>query len=406
MRVLVMHRIPDSFAHYARNIDHDLHEVTYVSAPDRAATLPTGVRATFLDRPGTGDTADEVLAAVAGLPAPDVLVAMSEYDLLAAGRVRDALGVPGPGEADVLPVRDKVLMKAAAEAGGLRTPRYLPLGDALAGGPSSVPWKGRTVLKPLSGASSEGVSDYPDVASALEAGRAVDAAGHEIEEFVDGPIVHLDGLMHGGELGVVVTSKYVGTCLRYAALGEPLGSVQIATPPPLAAWATRALRAVGIHDGPFHLEVILAAEGPVFLEVGARVGGADIVDAVELATGVHLQSAQVRQLVGSPLGSGPSRDPGPGPDERYAFFMFPGHTLGSRHCRITGEDPFRASPLVHRWVQRTPDEPIKDTITYADSDIPVAGVLGPATADELTDFMLAMFTTIKIHPAPEPGEAS
>ncbi|MEO3787451.1 hypothetical protein ABGB12_29340 [Actinocorallia sp. B10E7] len=397
MRILVMHRIPDSFARYAQNIDHERHEVTYVSAADRVATLPQGVRARFVERPGTGDTAREVLEAVAGLPVPDLVIAMSEYDLLPAARVREALGTPGPREADVLPVRDKVVMKAAVEAAGLRAPRYLPLGAALAGGESAVPWKGRTVLKPLSGASSEGVSEHPTVAAALKAGRSVDAADHEIEEFVEGPVIHLDGLMADGDLHSVLASRYLGTCLSYAREGTPLGSVQIDTPPDLADWARDCLRAVGVLDGPFHLEAILSGEGPVFLEVGARPGGADIVDAFELATGVHLQSAQVLQLVGETAGLPPARTPGP--DGMYGFFVIPGHTLGSRYCRISGEERFRDDPLVHRWVQRAPDEPVKDTITYADFDIPVAGVIGPASSEVLEGFLTELFATIRVEPA-------
>src|ERR1700733_11775660 len=76
MRILVMHRFPESIARYAENIDHAKHEVTYVSVPNRLATLPAGVPARRLQRPGTGDPADEVLAAVAGLPRPDLVIAL------------------------------------------------------------------------------------------------------------------------------------------------------------------------------------------------------------------------------------------------------------------------------------------------------------------------------------------
>jgi biotin carboxylase len=403
MRILVMHRVPDSFVHYAENLDHEQHDVTYVSASDRLGTLPRDVSACFLERPGTGDTAAEVVEAVTGLPTPDLVIALSEYDLLPAARVREALGAPGPRERDVLPTRDKVVMKSAVAVAGLRTPRFVPLPDALAGGAQTVPWKEQTVLKPLSGASSEGVRAFPTVGEALEAARldpSLPVEDYEIEEFVTGPIIHVDGLVAAGEMVAVQASRYVGTCLGYAN-GHPLGSVQVETPLDVADWTLRCLHAVGIDDGPFHLEAIESAEGLVFLEVGARFGGADVVDVFELATGVHLPSAQVRQLVGGPGSRTTAKVPGP--DERYGFFVVPGHTLGSRYCRISGEEAFRDDLVVHRWVQRAPGEPIKDVITYADSDVPLAGVVGPAPSHVLERFFTEMFASVRVEAAPFPA---
>jgi biotin carboxylase len=375
---------------------------------ERLATAPHGVPARRIVRPGTGDTATEVLAAIAGLPVPDRVIALSEYDLLAAGRVREALGLPGPHEADVLPTRDKVAMKAAVARAGLRVPRFLSLTAALAeraaaaqptGGEAAAPWAGRTVLKPRAGASSEGVQTFATVADALEFSSrepGLTAADYEIEEFVDGPILHIDGLVADGEEVAIVASRYVGTCLGYAQ-GQPLGSVQIDTTASMTDWTLRCLRAVGISTGPFHLEAIEARNGLVFLEVGARFGGADIVDTFELATGVRMPATQLRLLV-----EGTDARPAvrvSGPDQRYGWFVGPGHRLGSTTCRISGERRFRDSPMVWRWVQRRPGEPVKQLITYADADVPVAGVLGPAPAAELHDFLSGMFETVRVDPA-------
>jgi len=399
MRILVMHRVPDSFVHYAKNIDHTRHDVTYVSAPDRLATLPADVPARRLQRPGTGDTAAEVLAAVAGLPRPDLLIALSEYDLLPAARVREALGVPGPVEREVLPVRDKVVMKTAVAGAGLRVPRFSGLAAAVRDGASPVPWHGRTVLKPRAGASSEGISTFPTPAAALDAVRSgatpVPLDEYEIEEFVEGPIIHVDGLLAAGQFVVVQSSQYVGTCLGYAE-GSPLGSVQADTDSAVTDWALRCLKAVGIEGGPFHLEAINAADGLVFLEVGARVGGADVVNAFELATGVHMPSIEVQLLVGEMPATSLGRLPEP--DRRYGWFVFPGHTIGTGSCLVSGTEPFRSDPIVRRWVQRQPGEPIKQAITYADSDVPLAGIIGPGTTDALERFLTVMFESVRVEP--------
>jgi hypothetical protein len=400
MRILVLHRIPNSLVRYPESIDHERHDVTYVGVPERLATLPANLRARRIERPGVGETATEVLTAVRGLPRPDRVIALSEYDLIPAGRIREALGVAGDHEADVLPARDKVVMKTAVANAGLRVPRFAPLPKALAGHAGAVAWAGPTVLKPLAGASSEGVRAFPTVADALEAARRqvppIATAEFEVEEFVAGPIIHVDGLLAAGEPVAVQASRYVGTCLGYAE-GQPLGSVQIDTRPSLVRWTLACLRAVGIQTGPFHLEAIEAADGLVFLEVGARFGGADVVDTFELATGIRMPSTQLRLAVEGIATRTEARAPGPG--ERYGWFIWPGHTWGTACCRIVGEEGFRRDPLVWRWVQRGPDEPVRPVISYADADVPLAGVVGPASTPALERFLTELFATVQVERA-------
>lgn len=403
MYIVVLHRVPDSLVRYADAIDHDQHDVTYVGTADRLASLPTALRARRIARPGTGDTAAEVLAALAGLPRPDLVIALSEYDLLAAAQVRAALDVPGDREDDVLLVRDKVTMKAAVAAAGLRVPRFSPLPDALAG--RDVGWAGRTILKPRARASSEGVQELDSVAAALAVARdqlpADAVAEFEVEEFVEGPIIHVDGIVVDGRPAVVQASRYVGTCLGFAE-GLPLGSVQIDTTPEIVDWSLRSLAAVRVRTGPFHLEGIESPDGLVFLEVGARFGGADVVDTFELATGVRLPTAQLRMLV-SPDYTPSARESGP--TRRFGWFVWPGHHLGTPYCRISDASAYPDCPLVHRWVQRRPDEPVKGVITYADADVPLAGIVGPGSSAALEEFLTEIFAKVQVDPA-GPAELS
>lgn len=120
---------------------------------------------------------------------------------------------------------------------------------------------------------------------------------YQLEEFVTGDILHFDGLVADGELLTTTASRYVGTCLGYAN-GEPLGSFHFPLSSLAREWTSTVLSAVGIRNGSFHLEAIDSPEGLVFLEIGNRVGGADVVTTFELATGVHLPSEELRILVG------------------------------------------------------------------------------------------------------------
>ena len=123
MKILVLHRIPYLKIEYARGINHETHDVTYVGTAEILATLPPWLRCLKIERPGTGDVVIETLHAVTGMEF-DKVISLSEYELLAAARVRSALGVGGPKEEDVLKVRDKVIMKEAVQSAGIRVPRF------------------------------------------------------------------------------------------------------------------------------------------------------------------------------------------------------------------------------------------------------------------------------------------
>lgn len=402
MRILILHRVTDKMIRHATGIDHAAHDVTYVGPADRLATLPSDLRCTRIERPDTGDLTEEVLTAVEGLPAFDMVLALSEFDLIAGARVRAALGVPGDTEEEIRPWRDKVVMKSMVAAAGLRVPRFLSLTEALAAGPDGLPWTGETVLKPLDGAAAMNVHIYPTPAEALaavrEAGVVPEGAerdGFEVEEFVTGPIIHVDGMLIDGKPMSVQASRYVGTCLGYAE-GTPLGSVQIELTPELSRWTLDCLAAVNITTSLFHLEGIETPDGVVFLEVGARFGGADVVDTFELATGVHLPSRYLQLVTGGVAAeelSWPEAD-----GSRYGWFCWPSHKLGAEYCRIEGAEAFRESPLVYRWSQRTEDEPIKAVLSYADTDIPLAGVVGPGGSAELDRFLSDAFSSIRVEP--------
>ena len=158
MRILILHRIPFQEIRYDRVIDHGSHEVIYVGTTRALADVPAGLRCTRLARPGRAPTWEEVLAATRGLPPPDRVVSLSELELLDAARVREALGVPGARVPAVQVVRDKVRMKQAIRARGLRAPRFvecLAVEDGSAG-PDAPAWIGKTVLKPRTGACSRG----------------------------------------------------------------------------------------------------------------------------------------------------------------------------------------------------------------------------------------------------------
>jgi len=271
----------------------------------------------------------------------------------------------------------------------------------------SSPWPGPTVLKPHLGASSVDVvifdvstAAYKSIANGHSGVAELDKdnpslSNFEVEEFIDGPILHFDGLVRQGRVLVLDASEYVGTCLRYAQ-GQPMGSFQINYSDSTRKWVERVLDAVQIHNGSFHLEAIIHSGELVFLEVGNRVGGADVVATFELATNIHLPTCELRILLNEPvcdvLPAG-----GAGGRSWYGWFVYPGHHLGDHSFDgFDGAEAFRSSPEVVTWNELAVGAPLPDHITYGAGETVLGGIVGTDSPKKTQDWLIQLFQQARI----------
>jgi hypothetical protein len=126
---------------------------------------------------------------------------------------------------------------------------------------------------------------------------------YEIEQYVAGDIMHADGVVDAdGRCLFLVVSRYVSTCLDFEQ-GTPFGSV-IQTEPLVRAAAEdftlRCLKALDLKGSAFHLEFFDTGHELVFLEIGARVPGADVPNVIDDVTGVNLFRLWVDVMLGIP----------------------------------------------------------------------------------------------------------
>ncbi|WP_340563520.1 hypothetical protein [Streptomyces sp. GSL17-111] len=156
-----------------------------------------------------------------------------------------------------------------------------------------------------------------------------------------------------------------------------------------------------IEDGSFHLEAIAHKGELVFLEVGNRVGGADVVATVELATGVHLPSYELRALLGEPVAEAL---PEPPAERRwYGWFVHPGHHLKERTFPgLDGAAAFRDSPHVVVWNELTPGSPLPDHITYQAGETALAGIVSGETPEDTRALIVDMFASLSVRTRPVP----
>jgi biotin carboxylase len=226
----------------------------------------------------------------------DRIVALDDFDLETAAALREHLRVPGMGETTTRYFRDKLAMRVRAREAGIPVPEfehvlnYEILHDYLSR--VSPPW----LVKPRFEASATGIKR---ISTADEFWEIVDDLGerqsfHLVERYVPGEIYHVDSIVNDREIVFAIASKYGQPPLDVAQGGGVFTSATVRRgsddEQALLALNREVLGAFGLLRGVSHTEFIKGRDDGrfYFLETSARVGGANIVELVEAATGINL----------------------------------------------------------------------------------------------------------------------
>lgn len=136
------------------------------------------------------------------------------------------------------------------------------------------------------------------VAYSAQNGRS---GGVIVEEYMRGPEVSVEIIVLDGEPHVLnVTDKLTTGAPHFVEMGHSQPSrLDGDSLEKIRDLACRAVKAVGIQDGPAHVEIILTENGPKMVELGARMGGDCITThLVPLSTGVDMIEATLRIACG------------------------------------------------------------------------------------------------------------
>lgn len=226
------------------------------------------------------------------------VVPLDDYDVEMAATLREHLRIPGMGESTARYFRDKLAMRVRARDRGLLVPDFVHIlnydvvREFMHKAPP--PW----VLKPRSEASSVGIKK---VNTADELWPLLEALGdrqsfYVLERYIPGDIFHVDAIVSEREVIFAEVHEYgkppmtvsheggiftTRTVLRGSTDEQVLQALnwQVSEALDFVRGATHTEFIKGRDDGRFY-----------FLETAARVGGANIVEMVEGATGVNLWS--------------------------------------------------------------------------------------------------------------------
>ncbi|MFI7382780.1 hypothetical protein [Streptomyces sp. NPDC049813] len=307
MSVLVLHRFPLGPFPYDRWLaDHD-GGVVLIAARDRieqggerVPDGPGGYRhLEILDSFDDDEAVTRRALELARRHGVTHIVAHHEAELLRAALLREELALPGPRRDDVLPFRDKVLMKERAAAAGIDVAPHtlartaadardfaerhgLPLVFKARDGFGSV---GLRIVR-----TEEELADHIDREFPAGAAPRTDVL---VEAFVPGRMCHVDGLVAGGRTAVSCASQYQYDLASFQTDRGARIDLTLDPDDPvtarLQALTDELLRALGAPaDTAFHAEIFHTPDDRLVLcEIACRPAGGRVRDVVQAAYGIH-----------------------------------------------------------------------------------------------------------------------
>lgn len=162
------------------------------------------------------------------------------------------------------------------------------------------------IMKPTDNAGSRGVvlvNSYEELINAYEYSHKQSRSGNVIiEEYLQGDEVSVEVMVVDGEVNILaITDKLTTGAPHFVEMGHSQPSrhpLDVQTE--IKKLATKAVKAVGIHTGPAHVEMMVTSHGPVMIELGARMGGDCITThLVPLSTGIDMIKATIDLALGN-----------------------------------------------------------------------------------------------------------
>jgi ATP-grasp domain-containing protein len=225
----------------------------------------------------------------------DQIIALDEFDVETAAALREHLRLPGMGITATRNFRDKLVMREKTHQAGILVPdftqvlNYEKLHEFMDRVPA--PW----VLKPRAEASSMGIKK---VHHQDELWRLLYQLGDRqsyflLERYVPGDVFHVDSVVWDDNVAFANVSKYGRPPMNIYHEGGVFVTRNVANnsedAKALKKLNAQVIKALGLARGAAHAEFIQGHDDGqfYFLEIAARVGGANISDLIEQATGVN-----------------------------------------------------------------------------------------------------------------------
>jgi len=245
------------------------------------------------------------------------ILSVDDSATLVAAQASAALGLPHNDPGAALAARDKLVMRERLAAAGVPVPPFRPYPATADPAAIAATVAYPCVVKPLRLSGSRGViraDNAAEFVAAFERTRAMlFAEGYApaetqllVEQFVPGVEVALEGLLTGGRMQVLALfdkpDPLDGPFFEETIYVTP-SRLPSATQDAIARRTAQAAAALGLREGPIHVELRVNAEGVWPIELAGRSIGGLCSSILEFGTGVTLEELILRHAVGLPLPS-------------------------------------------------------------------------------------------------------
>lgn len=232
----------------------------------------------------------------------DRIIPLDDFDVETAASLREHLRCPGMGDTTARYFRDKLAMRVQARDAGIEVPDFVHVLNYQDVDEYTRRVPGPWVLKPRSEAGSVGIKK---IHSTEQLWHEIHQMGdkqsyHLLEAYVPGDVFHVDSVVYDKKVLFGRAHRYGVPPFNIWNQGGVFSSQTLAVSDPLGMHLLdlnqHIVEAMGLVRGVTHTEFIRAhQDGKIyFLEMAARVGGANIDKLVEASSGIDLWAEWAR----------------------------------------------------------------------------------------------------------------
>ena len=252
----------------------------------------------------------KVLEAATSHKIDGIMTLASDMPMRTVAAVARELGLVGIDEATALKATNKACMRQALQAAGVPIPLFARVEseeEFYKAVEKMHNLASQCIVKPADNSGSRGVTllksfDGKLLKDTYAYSRTYSRSGEVIvEEYMEGPEVSVETLSINGVCHVIqITDKLTTGAPYFVEMGHNQPSLlDRQTQEAIAQVAKAAVCAIGITDGPAHVEIKVTGDGPKIVEIGARLGGDNITThLVPLSTGVDMVKCCIQIALG------------------------------------------------------------------------------------------------------------
>lgn len=248
---------------------------------------------------------DAVVTAARKFRAEGVMTLATDMPMRSVAAVAEAMNLPGISMDTAIKATDKGEMIKAFKQADVESPWFFVVNNKSEFNEIRDSFSYPCVLKPTDNAGSRGVMlvyNREELDVAYEFSRVNGRSGAVIiEEYMTGHEVSVEIITSHGAVNILaVTDKLTTGAPHFVELGHNQPStLNEDSIDQIKDLATRAVKSIGLTDGPAHVEIMLTVDGPKMIELGARMGGDCITThLVPYSTGIDMIKATIDIALG------------------------------------------------------------------------------------------------------------